>query len=1500
MNKIKRTMTIFISILMVISFVPEKVDAAGLEYIDLSTWEQKSSANNGIWTLEPGNRTITQSKNGSPTFYVSPEDTINKVVQGTIQVKTTSDDDFIGFVFGFKEPSGISTSPNDYYLFDWKQSAQSGADPGYRLMRVNSSSYVNTWSLPYAGIELIAENTGTGKGWLDNTLYTFKLIYGTNRIKILIDDEVIFDVAAEGSFQTGKFGFYNYSQAYVEYGTVQEAPASFVPVSPVATDDSYGMDKSTSLTVDRFSGIFSNDYDPNLDTYTMELISSVSNGSLSLNSADGSFTYTPNEGYEGVDTFSYRLTDSSSMSSEIATVSISVQEPNVAPTDITIDNDEISMDAADDATVGYLSTVDGNTNDSFDYLLLDSVGGCFGISGNELYVKDASLLEYGTMSPQIKTVDLRGLSHTKTFSVSVVDNTNPSSPSISVNPTSWTNSATISITPGTDSGSGVEKTEYKIDEGEWTNYSSPFSYSVDGEHTVEARTYDNAGNFAISGTTEIKIDGTNPTAPSISVDPMGWTTGSAAITVAPGTDSGSGVQKTEYRIDSGAWTLYTDKVTLEEDGEHTIEARTLDNAGNSASSEESTVRIDNTSPSEPSISIDPEAWTSGSALVTIIPGADSGSGVSKTEYALGSGDWTEYNEAFYVSTEGALCIYARTLDNVGNSSGQASSESKIDRTGPIVSIEDYSTDWTNQNFTVSASDEANDGFSLVSFNSESHEFTTNGSFTFTATDEAGNTDSEEVTITNIDKTLPSIDVSGTIPTEWTSSSAFVTWSAFDSQSYGWTELPNGTTSSALSGTYEIEENGSHVFTAVDLAGNTAGKTVSVTKIDKIAPDISIAEYSTEWTNGDITVSASDSANDGLSNVLFNATSHEFTTNGSFTFIATDEAGNKDSETVEISKIDKTDPVITIKGDNPYKIDLNETYTDQGASASDDASGLDGDVTVSSTVDTAKLGTYSVTYTVNDTAGNWQHAVRTVEVREQLKVSWDGLESKGDEAAAVKGKIESLGSSNDVTRYGFIWVEGNDVPTFSDDYCELTVLDGPGSYNYVVRDLSSNTIYSIRAYAEDSTSLRYGEVKTFKTEKKPVKSVTVSLDPEKVEPEKKEDGNEVYDLRSKTSVPEVTNTVDGDWIAEQNQGKQDEDEEGGTDGKTVEGTVLEFGTYKNSISLPVSELLSGNPEEKEEGEERDEPVSLANLEVTVRRENLANQNTLLAGVPEEQRADRKPVSPVVTYEVTAAMSDGNREKISDFDSYVERKISVPNLGVADVSNLLAVRIDEKTGEYVPVPASFTPNPDGTIVANISDCATGSYMVIENNCDYESGFPENHWAAEMAVKMSKKLMLEEVFDDEMKLDAGITRAEMSGVLLKTLGINKNSIESDAKFEDLPEGSKWHNTVLAATEAGILKGYGDGNVKPEQVISREEMAAVIFRTMDRMIEIAEERDKVIYEDHDVIKAWALGQVNALTDIEVFVGYESGTFMPDSDIKVGEALTALYRMSRHLNFID
>lgn len=80
------------------------------------------------------------------------------------------------------------------------------------------------------------------------------------------------------------------------------------------------------------------------------------------------------------------------------------------------------------------------------------------------------------------------------------------------------------------------------------------------------------------------------------------------------------------------------------------------------------------------------------------------------------------------------------------------------------------------------------------------------------------------------------------------------------------------------------------------------------------------------------------------------------------------------------KKDTTEPIITIKGDNPYYQSLNSPYYDPGATASDN---IDGDISstvqYNSSVNFDLRGTYFVNYAVVDKAGNAANASRRVNV-----------------------------------------------------------------------------------------------------------------------------------------------------------------------------------------------------------------------------------------------------------------------------------------------------------------------------------------------------------------------------------------------------------------------------------------------------------------------------------------------------------------------------------------
>jgi hypothetical protein len=97
---------------------------------------------------------------------------------------------------------------------------------------------------------------------------------------------------------------------------------------------------------------------------------------------------------------------------------------------------------------------------------------------------------------------------------------------------------------------------------------------------------------------------------------------------------------------------------------------------------------------------------------------------------------------------------------------------------------------------------------------------------------------------------------------------------------------------------------------------------------------------------------------------------------------TDASGNTSVESYTLSVADVTPPAIAVTGDNPFFVEIGTAYVEPGVAAMD---AVTAGIVVSSdaaiAVDTNTIGSYSVTYTATDDAGNTSMATRTVNVED---------------------------------------------------------------------------------------------------------------------------------------------------------------------------------------------------------------------------------------------------------------------------------------------------------------------------------------------------------------------------------------------------------------------------------------------------------------------------------------------------------------------------------------
>lgn len=166
------------------------------------------------------------------------------------------------------------------------------------------------------------------------------------------------------------------------------------------------------------------------------------------------------------------------------------------------------------------------------------------------------------------------------------------------------------------------------------------------------------------------------------------------------------------------------------------------------------------------------------------------------------------------------------------------------------------------------------------------------------------------------------------------------------------------------------------------------------------------------------------------------------------------------------------------------------------------------------------------------------------------------------------------------------------------------------------------------------------------------------------------------------------------------------------------------------------------------------------------------------------------------------------------------------------------------------------------------------------------PESHWAFDSVHYLYWQDVISGDDTGNFYPDNNITRAEMIKMLCNTFGLEQ---ANKASFEDVASTDWYYGYAGAAHSAGLLQGY-DGKMNPNDLLTREDMAVLVYRFAQYAgVEFAPA--DAGFADAGSISSYATEAIGALNNAGYINGMGDGSFAPKGNSTRAQVAAILYR---------
>ncbi len=178
--------------------------------------------------------------------------------------------------------------------------------------------------------------------------------------------------------------------------------------------------------------------------------------------------------------------------------------------------------------------------------------------------------------------------------------------------------------------------------------------------------------------------------------------------------------------------------------------------------------------------------------------------------------------------------------------------------------------------------------------------------------------------------------------------------------------------------------------------------------------------------------------------------------------------------------------------------------------------------------------------------------------------------------------------------------------------------------------------------------------------------------------------------------------------------------------------------------------------------------------------------------------------------------------------------------------------------------------------------------DNKKEYFDDLSGYDWAKEAINSLAEKNIISGTGNNKYNPENNITRREIAKIIATAYELKA---ENDVTgFTDV-ESNDWASSYIAAVfSSGIMNGIENKSFAPQNFVSREMFATIIYRALKNQ-GISLESNTVEFSDKTQISDYALEAVAALTKAKVINGIGNNSFAPKQNLSRAEAAVMIYR---------